>query len=227
MEENELRNIWKAYDVKVEKSLQINYKILETIQSQHVRSMFTPLLGFKIVELIIGVLIMIFLGNFLYANLSVNYFVAASGILMIFCLLAIIGSIKGIYLISKIGYDSSVLDSQRKITLLESTTRLQGSIIRYLRLAILSVPFYMAYVVVGFKAILDLDIVKYGDNLWWTVQIIVSILFIPLSIWLYMKISNKNLHMNWVRNLIEFGGGKSTAKAMDFINELEHFEKGV
>ena len=227
MDTPELKDIWQAYDAKLEKSLKLNLHCIETIQTQKVKSTFALLKFFKLLEIIIGVLLIFFLGNFLYNNLTETYFVVAAGILMVFCSLAIIGSIKQIVLISQISYTQNILDNQKKLALLQSSVLLQSSIIKYLRLAFLSLPFYTAYIIIGFKIFFTIDIVAQGDKYWWISQIIISILFIPLSIWLYNKISYKNMHIKWVRKLIENAGGKSISKAMGFIKELNEFEKDM
>lgn len=227
MDTTELKSIWQAYDAKLEKSLKLNLHCIQTIQTQKIKSTFTSLKAFKITEIIIGVLLIFFLGNFLYNNITEAYFVVAAGILMVFCSLAIIGSIKQIALITQISYTQNVVNNQKKLALLQSSVLLQSSIIKYLRLVFLNLPFYTAYIIIGFKIFLNTDIVARGDKNWWISQITISILFIPLSIWLYNKISYKNMHINWVRRLIENAGGKSISKVMDFIKELNEFEKDI
>ena len=227
MDTDELKSAWQAYDAKLEKSLQLNLHCIEAIQAQKVASTFTSLKIFKSIEIIIGVFVIFFLGNFLYENLTKTYFVAAAAIVMLFCVVAIAGSVKQIVLINQTSYTRSVLYNQKKLAFLQSSVLLQSSIIKYLRLAFLSLPFYTAYIIIGFKLFFNTDIVLLGDKYWWMAQIALSILFIPLSIWLYNKLSYKNMHIGWVRKLIESAGGKSISKAMDFIKELNEFENGL
>jgi len=225
MDTNELKSIWQAYDAKLEKSLKLNLYCVQTIQIQKVKSAYTSLIVFKIVEIFIGLLFIYFLGNFLYNNLTEIYFVAAAGILIMFFLLIIIGGIKQIFLITQINYNQALVENQKKLALMQSSVLLQSSVIKYLRLSFLSLPFYTAYIIIGFKIFFNIDIVVNGDKYWWISQVILSILFIPLSIWLYNKISYKNMHISWVRKLIENAGGESIRKAMSFIKELNEFEK--
>lgn len=227
MDTTDIKSIWQTYDAKLEKSLKLNLHCLQTIQSHKVNSSFTTLTLFKIVETILSVLLFVFLGNFLYQNLVQVYFVLSAAILMAFCMLSMIGSINQLYQIQQIDITQNIIDNQRKMALLQSVILFQSSIIKYLRMGFLSLPFYTAYIIIGCKIFFNFDIVLHGGKYWWLSQIAISILFIPLSIWLYKKIAYKNMHINWVRKLIEQAGGKSISKVLHFIKELDEFEKDI
>jgi hypothetical protein len=227
MDTNELKNMWQAYDARLEKSLTLNARCIEAIQSQKVKSAFTSLRSYKIYEMALGLLFLFALGKFLYANQAKFYFVAAAGVLMLFCVVAIIGAVKQIALIAQTRYDQNIIDNQKKLTMFQSSVLLQTSIIKYLRLLLLSLPFYTAYIIIGFKLLFNIDIVTTGDHTWWIAQIILSLLFVPVSLWLYGKISINNMHIKWVRTFIESAGGKSIGKALRYIKELDEFEKDL
>ena len=222
---DELMQLWQSYDKKLNTSLAINKHCIEAIQTQKILTAFSHVKAYNYVEIGTGLFCMWLLGSFLANNITNLYFVAAAAVLMLFCLVAIIGAAHQLVLIGQLQYSGAVIAGQRKLTLMQSTVFIQTSIVTYLRLALLSLPFYTAYLIIGFKVFFGINIVEQGNSNWWISQIVLSILFVPLSIWMYKKISYKNLHIPWVRTLIEGAGGKATRKAMDYIQELNEFEK--
>lgn len=48
--------------------------------------------------------------------------------------------------------------------------------------------------------------------------------FIGLSVYLYNKLTYKNIHIKWVKVFIEGFGGKKLTKAMQFMNEISEYK---
>lgn len=105
--------------------------------------------------------------------------------------------------------------------------QLKTHMVQITRLMMLSIPFYMVYIVLGFKLFFGVDIVAQGDPKWWIANIILSLLFIPLAVLIYRKLSWKNIHIAWVKSFIYSTGGKQVTQAMGFLQEIDNFEKEV
>jgi len=100
---------------------------------------------------------------------------------------------------------------------------LQSQIVDYIRLTFLCIPTYLAYPVVGFKALGDFDVSMINQK-WWIANFIFSIIIIPLCIWLYKEVSYKNIHKKWVKFLVQSSAGTRVSKAMEFIKELDDWK---
>ena len=74
MEDIELKNIWKAHEEKLDKSLKLNYFLLESIQTQKAKSKLHSLAAFKTGAVILGIVWLLFLGMLLYGNHFKNVF---------------------------------------------------------------------------------------------------------------------------------------------------------
>ena len=83
----------------------------------------------------------------------------------------ITGSIGQIILIIKIDYSKPVTTLQLQLE------RLKVYSLQTLRLLFLSIPFYFAYIIVGFKLLFKLDIYAHADSKWLLWNIILSIAF--------------------------------------------------
>src|ERR1700754_3641787 len=52
---DEFQQLWKAYDVKLQRSLKLNQRLLEEIQTREVRTSFNWQIGFKIMVILLGI----------------------------------------------------------------------------------------------------------------------------------------------------------------------------
>ena len=52
MELNEFKAMWQTYDAKIEKTLKLNQRVVEELQSQKVKSKLTPILWQRAIELV-------------------------------------------------------------------------------------------------------------------------------------------------------------------------------
>jgi hypothetical protein len=219
METEELKNIWKAYDNRLEKLLTINVKYIESMQSQKMHSAFRSLMMRKIADLVWGVLSAGIFGFFIFAHYNQLHFLISGGILMLFSVLLIVTCIEQMQIISEMKYTRQVTKMQQKLALFQSFWA------RYSRLSVLMFPLFIASMIVFFQMIFGIDLVAIADKGYWISNLIVSLLFIPPAIWYYRKMSIRNMHIPWVRKIIESGGGKSAVEAIEFLKEIEDFRK--
>src|SRR5579864_1459831 len=116
MEEMELKSIWNAYDKKLEKSLKLNLRIFEDMQTGKAKSKLNALLSIKAVGIGFGIIWVLFLGALVYGNHFKNvYFSASVSMIMLFSILAIVAYIKQIVLINQINYTDSITSTQTKL----------------------------------------------------------------------------------------------------------------
>lgn len=220
MEKDELLDLLSSYDDKISQANAISLQAVEGLQVHKSKSVLKGLLYQSMAELLIGLAVTVFLTLFIYYNLSSVSLVVAAVVIMAFVVIAISGCIRQIIRINQFDYSRSVSENQQMLA------SLQAHIIMYLRLSVLQLPLYFAYIMVGFKVIFGVNIWQVGDTNWLISQAVLSILFVPLACWLYRKISYKNLHINWVKRLVAASGGKHVTQAMAFLQEIDSFRKG-
>jgi len=95
----------------------------------------------------------------------------------------------------------------------------------FLKLVFLSVPVWWAYPLVAFDYFFDIDIYPYLDPDFVIRYVVVNALLVLPLLWFLNKLTVKNLHVKWVRKTIGFFAGTKTTKALEFLNEIEEFEK--
>jgi hypothetical protein len=223
MELNELKSMWHTYDAKIEKTLKLNQRFFEIMQSQKVKSRLTPLLWQRIIELAFHTAAIVLLSIFLYWNFYELPYAASAVLLIAFYSVALVNCIKQIRIIKQMDYSNDLVSIQSSLVIL------QTNLLNYARLTILCIPAFLAYPVVVSKALKDFhlksfgnfDIIAASNGNWWTAQFFSTIVLIPLCIWVYKEISYKNIHKEWVKDFIQISSGKRVRKSIEFMNELE------
>lgn len=213
MEDISLQHIWKSQDEKLERSLKLNLRILENIQTQKAQSKLNALVRFKTVAVIIGLVWCAFLGVLIYGNQGNNmYFTVSVALILFFSIWATVAYIKDILLIKSLDYGSSITNTQKKLA------ELQVSTIKTVRIILLQLPFHSTW--------------------FWTQQLVTrdtkfqliafssTAVFLLVTIWLYKSITVKNMEKKWVRTFMNIGPEyKSVTRARDLLSEIEEFKK--
>ncbi len=214
MKENEIKELWKNDETWGKINFQESLEMKQFKSKKALRGLITR----RIIESVIFILLFTWLTEFAISNAGTGGYYLISGIVLsIFCLVGFIGSIRQIAAIIKLDYLGSVTEVQQKLE------RLKAYNLQVIRLLMLSLPFYFAYIVIGFKAIFNVDIVTNGSNAWLISNLVITLLFIPLAIWIYKQL-NLSSKKNWVKQIIFDNGGKQIRTAAEFFSEIKEFK---
>ncbi|MVT06759.1 hypothetical protein [Chitinophaga tropicalis] len=217
MEDLELREIWAAYDRKLEKSLALNKKLITEIQTQKVRSLLRALIAGKIAVIITGSLWAIFLASLVsLALIDLTpyslFFIVSAVSCMLFSLVAVIVYIRHIMLIQEIDNSNSIIETQKRLAVLQTTT------LKIVRASFLTAPFYTVFY-------LNENMFRNGNIGLWILQASVTAFFIFGAIWLYRNTTMANAHKSWFKLIFNGNAWISVNKAIDFLEEIEAYEK--
>lgn len=218
MENIEFIDIWKEQNVKIEKTLAINKRLLKETIGRKAESSLKGLIKLKTAGIIAFVFYLLILGYALFYAISNyssanNYFIISVSAIALINLKGFADYIKHLAWTRNINYDGSVLDIQKQLS------KLQLSIINHSKIMSLQFPFFTTF---------------YLSNNWFPQEIGLAYIifqitltgsFVYLYYWLYKNSTPENLNKKWFRNLIAGSGGKSVEKALEFYKEMEEFEK--
>lgn len=214
MENIALKDIWKAQDDKLEKTLKLNLFIVDSLQKQKVRSKLGALATYKLVTAILGIIWVIFLGVLIYGNRMQNpYFTISVALIFIFNVIAVIVYLNHYALLKTINYSDSITNTQQKLA------RLQVSTINIARILILQTPFYTTWFWTQEQVL--------HSSRFWMISVPATMVFVIITIWLYISISPANMNRKkWVSRFMNLGMEyKSVTHAREFLSELEEFKK--
>lgn len=214
MEDITLKNLWKAQDEKLDKTMKLNLYLLESLQKQRAESKLNSLARFKGWAVSLGVIWILFLGLLIYGNQLQNiYFTVSVGMILLFNIAAVVIYIKHIILIRQLDYSQSITFTQNKLSKLQASTF-------NLRFLLLQTPFYTTWF--WSTGMINGDLMKF-----WFISVPITLAFTVLAIWVYKNLTLENMHKKWVRNLVNSTPEHTSVfKAIDFLNEIEEFKKG-
>ncbi len=212
MEDLELKKIWQAYDVKLERLLTLNLQNLEKIQAQKAQSKISSFIRTQITGIVVGMLFVAFLGFLIYHVPNV-FFSVSVGMILLFTAYGTFVYFKHVVLLAQIDVDDSITDTQQRLASVQASSLQAG------RILMLQTPFYTTW-------FYNTDMLQEGN---WLLLIGPPLLFTALTIWLYRSLSLRNAHKKWVRVFLDSFGGKEISQAQAFLQEIETFkqENGV
>ena len=219
MEFEDLKAQWRDYHQRLDRSLSVSRRLFKEVRMSQLKAKLRRLLALRVAETLCFLIITIALGAFIGTHLSPSAPTVSASILMVFAIIGLSGSIGQIALLGSFDYVDSVTSLQRQLA------RIQTHAIGILRLLLLSVPFYLSYVFLGFKAFFNIDLYLMAHRPWLILNLVLSVGLIVPVFWLYRELSFKATSHSWVRRLIKDSGGKSVAAAAELLEEIEMFEQ--
>ncbi|MBS1496004.1 MAG: hypothetical protein JSU03_01945 [Bacteroidetes bacterium] len=218
-----LQDIWKAYDHKLEESRVLNMqswvlnlKCFEDLQKQKAKAKLNRLATLKKWAVFLGIIWVLFL-LFLIAHslvFSKIAFVISAGAIAVITSIGVAMYIRQIILIRQIDNSENIIYVQQKLA------ELQTSTLNIPRILFLQSPFYCTW---WFTPAW----VSSGDPGFWFISLPIALLFVYFSLWLYKNISYKNCDKKWFKILFNSPEWTSVIKAKDFMNEIEVFKKDM
>jgi len=218
MELEELKGLWSDYHTKLDENLVLNRRILKEIHLGKAKSRMRRLMILRMAEALWFLVIVIALWAFIAANLSPSAPTIAALVLNVFSTIGLAGSIGQLALIGTVDYSGPVTRIQRQLA------KIRAHGIAVVRLLFLSLPFYMAYILLGFKLFFNVDLSLHADRHWLIVQVIISLVLIIPAVWLSRELSFKGTSHKWVRRLIDDSGDNPIAAAVRLLDEVREFE---
>jgi len=212
MSTDEFQQIWKAYDAKLEKSLQLNLRLLQEVQSQKAKSVLRSFIASRTIGIIIGILYLLLL-VLAFWYVRTQPVMAVSFAVFIICTVIAIGKyMQEIGIIRGISYGDNIIDTQQKLAGIKS------SIIWTLRISWVQLPFWSTFFVSN-------ELLRKGGREFWMIETPITLLLTILAVILYKNITIENAQKKkWVKGMIRGAGMKSVTRAMDFLQEIENFK---
>ncbi|MFD0797225.1 hypothetical protein ACFQZJ_07125 [Maribacter chungangensis] len=219
METNELKELFVAYDAKLDRALQLNERSLKKIKLDKIQKQTRWIAVLRSIELVSFSILAVILGSHIADNWAVTHLAVSGIIIHVFTLIALVGSIGQLVLLQQIDYAKPIVEIRKKIEKVNSHALL------FLKLVFLSAPVWWAYPLVALDYFFNIDLYPHLDPDFVLNYVVVNALLVFPLLWFLSKLAYKNLHIKWVRKTIGFFTGTKTKKALEFLNEIEEFEK--
>jgi hypothetical protein len=218
MEAVELKKILEAYDNKLDKTLRLNKSSMEELQLEKSQNSTKKILRYRIFEVVIFSFLALFLGWYIANNWDQTHLALSGVIVHVFALVALVGSIGQVVLLQQIDFSKPIVEIRKKIELVNSHGLL------FVKLIFLSATVWWSYAIVAMDLFLGIDLYVHLEPDFVVRYLVVNFLLIIPLVWVFNRLSYKNLHIKWVRKTIGLFTGTKTMKALEFLNDIEEFE---
>ena len=169
----------------------------------------------RIIESVAFFAIIVLLGKYIASDFSLSAPTISAVVLNIFAIVGLAGNIGQIVLISKIDYAKPVSQLQKDIY------RVCSHKLQLTKLLLMSVPFYLAYVFIGFDVLVGIDLFEHLEQHMIGFYAISSLLLLVGTTALLAKVHYNNIETPWVKNTIRLIVGERLVDMAQFINNIE------
>jgi len=221
MEATEIKQLWKKYDAKLERSWSLNIKLVRDLNLNKAKSALIWFAIFNGIIILIDIYLVHFLTAFIINNFSNFTLTLPAYILASASYIAMIWSSYQLVLSFMINYSKPVVDIQKKIEYLRTQKLRFNKFIFYI-----SYPYVY---LMGFT-MLSLDITSFPIK-WMIPNIILAILWIPLCNWLIKKYNTPNLKSGFWKSLSRDStltpesASRTLNRSLEFLKEIREFEQ--
>jgi len=222
MELEELKTLWSDYDKKLDKSLQLNIKLLRQVNFDKVYGKVKTLIIYKTLEMLILIFMLIYLIKFAINNFPAPGLTGCALISAVFMIAAVISDIRQMAILVQLRSDYSAPVS----ALQKQVEKLKLLIVNYVKWSLISIPCYPVFLVVAAKIFLNSDLWSPRHFNYLLINLIIGIVLLPGFTYLYRQLNKPVVENRWVKNLLTGSGWNQAASAQTFLDEIEKFEKG-
>ncbi len=211
---DDLKNTWKEQDEMLDETVEINSTMLANVKLNRQLEKLRQMSFFRKVESVIFFIIITSLWQYIVTDISFSAPIVSAFILNIFAIIGLAGNIGQIVLISKIDYSNPVNVLQNDI-LAVCSHKLQLT-----KLLILSVPFYMAYVFLGFDVLFGVDLFQHLEQQMILFYSVTSALLFLLTAWFLVKLNYRHIDTIWIKNTVRLIVGDRLIDLAQFVNNM-------
>ena len=148
----QMQSMWQAHSEKLDESMSLNKKLLQKIQAEGNKSELNKLILTRAIEGIVLFCIVFSLGAYMASSWSLTAPVVSAFVLNVFAIVGLAGSIGQIALLSKIDFSKPMKETLNDLIAVRTHS------LNVFKLLILSAPFYMAYVFLGYDLFFGVDL---------------------------------------------------------------------
>ena len=213
MEDTEIINLWRSYGQKLEESLQLNRKNTEDITRIKVRSFLASMKPLKIFTIVVGILWVGFIDLLIIKTFPAAnwFFIVSAGIQVLLTKLAIIIYLYQLILIHQADISEPVLETQRKLASLKSTTLWIARIL-FLQLPVWTTFYWNKSMLVN------------GNIYLYILQIVVTGSFTFVAVWLFLNIKNENKDKKWFRLIFNGNEWTPLMRSIELLNQVKEYK---
>ena len=216
MEDNEMINLWKSYDKKLEEILVLNRNNAEDITRMKVQSFLASMKPVKMFTILVGIVwvgfgAVIIINLFIFAfDVISKFFLISAAVQLLLTLVALVIYLYQLIVIHQVDISEPILTTQEKIA------RLKSSTLWIARILFLQLPVWTTFY-------LSENVFENGNIILYIVQVIVTLSFTYLALWLFFNIKYENRDKKWFRLIFKGKEWDPVIKSMELLRQIKDY----
>jgi len=213
MEDLDIINLWKSYNKKLDESLLLNRKNAEDITHMKVQSLLASMKPLKIFAMVVGIIWVGFVDVLIISlfHIANPFFLISAGVQSLLTALAIGVYLYQLILIHQADISEPILATQDKLA------RLKSSTLWVARLLFLQLPVWTTFY-------WNKSMLENGNMVLYIIQIIVTLLFTFLAVWLFRNIRYENRNKKWFKLIFSGKEWSPVIKSMELLNHVDEYK---
>ncbi len=212
---DDFKNTWQQQNSDTVEAIKINQTMLTEMKVNKQMKELGNMKWARIIESAVFFYIIVSLWQYIAKDFSFSAPIISALILNIFAIIGLAGNIGQIVLISNVDFSKPISDLQKDIY------RVCSHKLQLTKLIFMSVPFYLAYVFLGFDVLFSIDLFQHLEQQMIWFYSLSSMLLLVVTTGLLAKLHYHNIAISWVKSTIQFIVGERLVNMAQFINNLE------
>lgn len=211
----QMQSMWQDHSAKLDACLSINERLLAEKQIEKQKGELNKLIVNRTVEGLLFFILVLSLSNYIVSSWGLTAPVLSAFVLNIFAIIGLAGNIGQIVLLSKIDFSEPINATLTK--LIEVRTHN----LNIFKLVMISTPFYMAYVFLGFDIILGVDLFSLMSVETKIALLTIAMIFGGLVVILLRKLKPENRENKFIGWLLKEVSGERLTQLLDKIENKD------
>ncbi len=218
MDENNIKELWQSSYDKLEQSLMLNRKNAEDITKMKVQTLLSSMKPIKIFTLFAGILWVI-TGGTMVLNLFIHsyekispFFLYSAALQLILTAVALFIYLYQLVLLQQVDISEPVIETQNRLANLKTST------LWVTRFLFLQLPLWTTFY-------WNKSMFQNGSIGLWIFQIIITLLFTIVAVWLFVNIKYENRNKKWFKFLFAGQEWTPVIKSIELHKEIEEFKQ--
>lgn len=212
---DQMQTMWQAHSEKLDESMSLNKKLLQKIQAEGNKSELNKLILTRAIEGIVLFCIVFSLGAYMASSWSLTAPVVSAFVLNVFAIVGLAGSIGQIALLSKIDFSKPMRETLNDLIAVRTHS------LNVFKLLILSAPFYMAYVFLGYDLFFGVDLFSLMSADTAIRFSVVALIFGALAVLLVHKLKPENRTNKLIAWLYQEISGRRLTHLLDQFENMD------
>lgn len=211
MKEQDIEQLWQTNNSLMEQTITVNPKSVSETTQRKISSALASVKSIKILALVTGILWILFVDSLIIhfvSNPNLRMFVISAIIHSLLTKIAIGHYLYHLIQLWKIDATKNVKEVQTTIA------RLKTSTLTVARLMWVQLPLFTIFH-------LNPTMLTEPNYLWWSIQLVITILLAVAGVWLFTHIKIENRHQRWFRRLFSSKEWTALQEAGEILEQME------